>query len=100
MMYEQAYHPFSSLLPPTIAYRLETIASAASRLEAIAASIPSLHRWFWGARKSDHSCPGDHVTWEILLLPEGACRIECRTDRIGVSGSCPYSDGFALSGVP
>ena len=29
-------------------------------------------------RKSDHSCPGDHVTWEILLMAEQLCSIECR----------------------
>lgn len=25
----------------------------------------------------DFTCPGDHVTWEILLLGEGECALEC-----------------------
>lgn len=41
---------------------------------------PSVKLGKYVGRKSDHSCPGDHVTWEILLLPEGACRIECRSE--------------------
>jgi len=31
-------------------------------------------------RKSDHSCPGDHVTWEIVLAENGFCTIECRSE--------------------
>ncbi|CAE7864784.1 SLC22A6 [Symbiodinium sp. KB8] len=31
-------------------------------------------------KKADYSCPGDHVTWEIVLMVDGACSIECRSE--------------------
>eukprot|EP00931_Biecheleriopsis_adriatica_P064614 TRINITY_DN39368_c0_g1_i1.p1 TRINITY_DN39368_c0_g1~~TRINITY_DN39368_c0_g1_i1.p1 ORF type:complete len:307 (-),score=82.10 TRINITY_DN39368_c0_g1_i1:103-1023(-) len=34
----------------------------------------------YSGRSSDYSCPGDHVTWEIVLLEGGRCTIDCRSE--------------------
>lgn len=41
---------------------------------------PSVRLGRYVGRKSDHSCPGDHVTWEIVLAEGGQCTIECRSE--------------------
>ena len=40
--------------------------------------VSSFRQLSFARRKSDHSCPGDHVTWEIVLAEGGQCTIECR----------------------
>eukprot|EP00429_Kryptoperidinium_foliaceum_P126370 CAMPEP_0176320328 /NCGR_PEP_ID=MMETSP0121_2-20121125/70770_1 /TAXON_ID=160619 /ORGANISM="Kryptoperidinium foliaceum, Strain CCMP 1326" /LENGTH=164 /DNA_ID=CAMNT_0017662723 /DNA_START=168 /DNA_END=659 /DNA_ORIENTATION=- len=43
-----------------------------------AAEMPRLGAYV--GTKRDCSCPGDHVSWELELLPEGACTIGCKSE--------------------